>query len=162
MKILVGAWVLVPAQHHQCDFYFKWHCNYWWEWRCLVRSQISDLHFIHFYSSDKSALGTIHKIRTDIQFFNIGGAYQALGISRGGRTGQSCSISRTRGMLPRYENCQKKMGVCWFWMDDNLSILSWQLLFCRDLLMENWFFLDAPRWFFELLLFLDFFLDARR
>ena len=24
--------------------------------------------------------------------------------------------------------------------------LSWQLLFCRDLLMENWFFLDAPRW----------------
>ena len=22
----------------------------------------------------------------------------------------------------------------------------WQLLICRDLLMENWFFLDAPRW----------------
>ena len=36
---------------------------------------------------------------------------EALGISRGGRTGQSCSISRTQGKLPQCETCKKNGGL---------------------------------------------------
>ena len=74
--------------------------------------------------------------------FNAGGEYQALVTSRGERTDQSCSTSRTQGMLLQSETCQKssKLKECWFCTMDldqplfcpgTLSFAAWHICSCN-------------------------------
>ena len=109
--------MLGATQHHQCDFHLKRHWHYRWQWRCLVRSSISFFEvfvaFIHINHSSYQFLHLILKcgaviIQSTINIdhflhLNAGGEFQALGISSGGRTGQSCSTSKTPGMLIQFE-----------------------------------------------------------
>ena len=152
VNIFPGAWMLVSAQHHQCHLHLKWHWHYWRQWRCLV----SDHLFFSLHSQNVFFL-TTYSFTFQRRWGIPGIGY----LQRGKNRPKLLYIKDSRHVVAIWNlSKSSKLKECWFCTMDldqplfcpgTLSFAAWHtfvvvILICRDLLMENWFFLDAPRW----------------